>query len=83
MAINRFATVVLKLFLINTVAIFTPGIDAFSSKNEELATDRSIKNTKPWANIDGFRSDKFVMKMGEVKKTIQQDFFIQDGKSIP
>ena len=80
MAINRFATVVLKLFLINTVAIFTPGIDAFSSKNEELATDRSIKNTKPWANIDGFRSAKFGMKMGEVKKAIQQDFFILDEK---
>jgi len=80
MATYRFAAVVLKLFLISTVAIFTPGIDAFSSKNEELATDRSVKNTKPWADIDGFRSAKFGMKVEEVKKAIQQDFFIQDGK---
>lgn len=79
MAPNRFATAILKLFLIITVAIFTSGIDAFSSKNEELATDESIKNTKPWASIDGFRSAKFGMKMNEVKKAIQQDFFIQDG----
>ena len=80
MAPNRFATAILKLFLIITVAIFTSGIDTFSSKNEELATDESIKNTKPWASIDGFRSAKFGMKMNEVKKAIQQDFFIQDGK---
>ena len=80
MATNRFATAILKLFLIITVAIFTSGIDTFSSKNEELATDVSIKNTKPWASIDGFRSAKFGMKMNEVKKAIQQDFFIQDGK---
>ena len=79
MAPNRFATAILKLFLIITVPIFTSGIDAFSSKNEELATDESIKNTKPWASIDGFRSAKFGMKMNEVKKAIQQDFFIQDG----
>ena len=80
MAPNRFATAILKLFLIITVPIFTSGIDTFSSKNEELATDESIKNTKPWASIDGFRSAKFGMKMNEVKKAIQQDFFIQDGK---
>ena len=80
MATNRFATFFLKLFLVGTVAIFTLGIDTFSSKNEELATDGSIKNTKPWASIDGFRSAKFGMKIEEVKKAIQQDFFIQDGK---
>ena len=64
----------------STVAIFTSGIDTFSSKNEELATDGSIKKTKPWASIDGFRSAEFGMKIEEVKKAIQQDFFIQDGK---
>jgi len=80
MATNRFATFFLKLFLVGTIVIFTTGIDTFSSKNEELATDGSIKNTKPWANIDGFRSAKFGMKIKEVKKSIQQDFFIQDGK---
>ena len=80
MATNRFATFFLKLFWVGTIAIFTTGIDTFSSKNEELATDESIKNTKPWANIDGFRSAKFGMKIEEVKKAIQQDFFIQDGK---
>ena len=80
MATNRFATFFLKLFLVGTIVIFTTGIDTFSSKNEELATDGSIKNTKPWANIDGFRSAKFGMKIKEVKKAIQQDFFIQDGK---
>jgi hypothetical protein len=80
MATNRFATFFLKLFLVGTIVIFTTGIDTFSSKNEELATDGNIKNTKPWANIDGFRSAKFGMKIKEVKKAIQQDFFIQDGK---
>ncbi len=80
MATNRCATFFLKLFLTSTVAIFTSGIDTFSSKNEELATDGSIKKTKPWAGIDGFRSAKFGMKIEEVKKAIQQDFFIQGGK---
>jgi len=80
MATNRFATFFLKLFLVGTIAIFTTGIDTFSSKNEELATDGSIKNTKPWANIAGFPSGKFGMKIEEVKKAIQQDFFIQGGK---
>ena len=45
-----------------------------------MATDKSIKNTKPWASIDEFCSAKFGMKMNEVKKAIHQDFFIQDGK---
>ena len=75
MATNRFATAILKLFLIITVAIFTSGIDTFSSKNEELATDKSIKNTKPWASIDGFRSAKFGMKMNEVKKPSSKIFY--------
>ena len=80
MATNRFATFFFFFFLVGTIAIFTLGIDTFSSKNEELATDGSIKNTKPWASIDGFRSAKFGMKIEEVKKAIRQDFFIQDGK---
>ena len=66
--------------MVGTIAIFTTGIDTFSSKNEELATDGNIKNTKPWAIIDGFRSAKFGIKIEEVKKAIQQDFFIQDRK---
>ena len=46
------------------------------SKPEEA----KIKNTKPWANIGGFRSAKFGMKMKEVKKAIYQDFGIPDGE---
>ena len=52
----------------------------FSSKSDDLATDKSIKNTKPWANIDGFRSAKFGMRMDEVKKAIARDFSITDRK---
>ena len=42
--------------------------------------EAKIKNTKPWANIGGFRSAKFGMKMKEVKKAIYQDFGIPDEK---
>ena len=44
--------------------------------------EAKIKNTKPWANIGGFRSAKFGMKMKEVKKAIYQDFRISDGEII-
>ena len=71
MAMNRFATATLKLFLISVLAIFTSGASLFSSKSDELATDKTIKNTKPWANIDGFRSAKFGMQMDKVKQAIQ------------
>ena len=80
MTINRFITVVLKVVLISALAIFISGAGLFSSKSDELATDKSIKNTKPWANIDGFRSAKFGMRIDEVKKAIARDFSITDRK---
>jgi len=48
--------------------------------SSNLATDKTVKNTKPWANINGFRSAKFGMTMREVKKSIRQDFGISDDK---
>ena len=80
MTINRFITAVLNVVLISVLAIFISGVGLFSSKSDELATDKSIKNTKPWANIDGFRSAKFGMRMDEVKKAIARDFSITDRK---
>ena len=80
MIMNRFVAAILKLVLIGTLAIFTSGAGLFSSKSGELATDKTIKNTKPWANIDGFRSAKFGMKMEEVKQAIVKDFGIFDSK---
>jgi hypothetical protein len=80
MTANRFAASTLKLFLIGTLAIFTSGAGLFSSKSGELATDKTIKNTKPWANIDGFRSAKFGMRIDEVKQAILRDFGISDSK---
>ena len=80
MTTNRFATSTLKLFLLGTLAIFTSGNSLFSSKSDELATDKSIKNIKPWANIDGFRSAKFGMRIDEVKQAILRDFGISDSK---
>ena len=80
MAMNRFATAALKLFLISVLAVFTSGAGLFSSKSDDLATDKSIKNTKPWANIDGFRSAKFGMQMDKVKQAIRRDFSIPGMK---
>jgi len=80
MTTNRFAASALKLFLIGVLAIFTSGAGMFSSENDELATDKTIKNTKPWANIGGFRSAKFGMRMDEVKQAILRDFGITDSK---
>ena len=80
MTTNRFAASALKLFLIGTLAFFTSGAGLFSSKSGELATDKTIKNTKPWANIDGFRSAKFGMRIDEVKQAILRDFGISDSK---
>ena len=80
MTTNRFAASALKLFLIGVLAIFTSGAGLFASENDELATDKTIKNTKPWANIDGFRSAKFGMRMDEVKQAILKDFGIFDSK---
>ena len=81
MAMNRFAVVALKLVLISLFAVFLSGGDLFASKSDDLATDKNVKSTKPWANIDGFRSAKFGMTMEVVKKAIQQDFGIP-GKKI-
>ena len=80
MAVNRFATATLKLILIGLLAVFLSGAGLFSSKDDKLATDKNIKSTKPWANIEGFRSAKFGMRMEEVKKAISRDFEIPDGK---
>ena len=80
MTTNRITIAVLKLFLIGTLVIFTSGVGMFSSKSDELATDKTIKNTKPWANIDGFRSAKFGMRIDEVKQAILRDFGISDSK---
>ena len=80
MTMNRFMAAIIKLVLIITLAVFTSGAGLFSSKNDDIATDKSIKNTKQWANIDGFRSAKFGMKMKEVKQAILKDFGIFDSK---
>ena len=80
MRTNRITMVALKLFLIGALAIFISGAGPFASKNDELATDKTIKNTKPFANIDGFRSAKFGMKMEAVKQAIHKDFGIFDSK---
>ena len=80
MTTNHFAASVLKLFLIGVLALFTSGAGLFASENDELATDKTIKNTKPWANIDGFRSAKFGMRIDEVKQAILRDFGISDSK---
>ena len=80
MIMNRFVAAILKLVLIIVLAIVTSGAGLFSSKNDELATDKTIKSTKQWANIDGFRSAKFGMKIKEVKQAILKDFGIFDSK---
>ena len=80
MRTNRITMVALKLFLIGALAIFISGASPFASKNDELATDKTIKNTKPFANIGGFRSAKFGMTMEAVKQAIHKDFGIFDSK---
>jgi len=64
-----------KGFFEGILSRFRPG-----SKPDSRPEEAKIKNTKPWANIGGFRSAKFGMKMKEVKKAIYQDFGIPDGK---
>jgi len=80
MTMNRFVATILKLVLVSVLAVFTSGAGLFSSKNNDIATDKSIKNIKQWANIEGFRSAKFGMRMDEVKKSITRDFSIAGGK---
>lgn len=52
--------------------------------DDYLAPDKMAKETKPWARIDGFRSAKFGMTMGAVKKAIYKDFSMleQEIKTI-
>jgi hypothetical protein len=64
-----------KGFFEGILSRFRPG-----SKSDSRPEEVKIKNTKPWANIGGFRSAKFGMKMKEVKKAIYQDFEIPDGE---
>mgnify|MGYP001448375942 CR=1 FL=1 len=56
----------------------------FSSKTKQPDKKPSqkagVKGEKPWANIDGFRSAKFGMRMQEVREAIYQDFGIQGGE---
>ena len=80
MAMKRFIKVVSKLFLIGLVSLFISGAGLFSSKSEELATDQNVKNIKPFARIEGFRSAKFNMSMDQVKKAIYKDFKLSDDK---
>ncbi|HIJ50087.1 MAG TPA: hypothetical protein HPP54_03365 [Nitrospinae bacterium] len=80
MAINRFTVGPLKLILIGLVSLFISGAGLFSENSEELATDKNVKNTKPLAKIEGFRSAKFNMSMDQVKEAIYQDFRLSDEK---
>jgi len=64
-----------KGFFEGILSRFRPG-----SRPDSGPEEAKIKNTKPWANIGGFRSAKFGMKMKEVKKAIYQDFGIPDEK---
>ena len=57
----------IKLILINFLAVFISSTLVFAQGSNRLATDKNVKNTKPWANIDGFRSAKFGMSMENVK----------------
>ena len=80
MAINRFTAGPLKLILIGLVSLFISGAGLFPENREELATDKNVKNTKPFAKIEGFRSAKFKMSMDQVKEAIYQDFRLSDEK---
>ena len=64
----------IKLILINFLAVFISITLVFAQGSNRLATDKNVKNTKPWANIDGFRSAKFGMSMENVKNAIYKDF---------
>lgn len=80
MAMNRFIAVTLKLVLISLVSLFISGAGFFSSESDDIATDKNVKNTKPLAKIEGFRSAKFRMSMNQVKKAIYKDFGLRDNK---
>jgi len=48
--------------------------------SSDRVLDKKVKNTKPWANIDGFRSAKFGMSEGAVRNAIRKDFSIRGRK---
>ena len=58
----------------------TANVRAVSPAKKDQSTDKTEKKTKPWANIDGFRSAKFGMTMNAVKKAIIKDFSIPEDK---
>ena len=70
----------IKLILINLLAVFISSTLVFAQGSNRLATDKNVKNTKPWANIDGFRSAKFGMSMKNVTNAIYKDFQLRDSK---
>ena len=71
---------IIKLILVNFLAVFLSSTLVFAQGSNGLATDKNVKNTKPWANIDGFRSAKFGMSMKNVKNAIYKDFNLRDSK---
>ena len=58
----------------------TANVRAVNPTDKDQSTDKTAKKTKPWANIDGFRSAKFGMTMQAVKKAIIKDFSIPEDK---
>ena len=58
----------------------TANVQAGNPTDKDPSTDKTAKKTKPWANIDGFRSAKFGMTMNAVKKAIIKDFSIPEEK---
>lgn len=51
---------------------------AENRKSNDRIPGKTLKNIKPWASIDGFRSAKFGMTMNAIKKAIYKDFSIPD-----
>ena len=78
---NRLVTgTTFKLTFINLFVLFISCTLVFAQGSNQLATDKNVKSTKPWANIEGFRSAKFRMSMNQVKKAIYKDFGLRDNK---
>ena len=53
---------------------------AVNPVSSNRATDKTVKKTKPWASIDGFRSAKFGMSQEAVRNAIRKDFLISGRK---
>ena len=78
---NRLVTgVTLKLIFIHLLFLFITSSLVFAQGSNKLASDENVKNTKPWAKIEGFRSAKFRMNMNQVKKAIYKDFELRGNK---